>query len=256
MEPACSIFIQIFTRPLTAGERLRTENVNWVLPAALFLTASVSSALLAGRVPPDFLADLAGGGTIPRGGGFFTSLPVCLSGTFGFTAFFSALLCGFAPFLNKGRLARRLPSLLLVPLAYGFFFLLPLKAHLFFRAAQWLLAAAAASFAAGAAWRGRARYAPLMQIMLILSLLTLASDALSWGAVLAGSIPVYTGGQYLFAFVSLVYIARAAAGLFEVPVARAAVAAVAAMLGAAVFVYSLMALGLLSADTFQALMLT
>lgn len=247
--------LKLIFRPGETFAAIAAGRVGWAWPLALYCASAAASAFMLCTLPPEFLAEATSGVTLAPGRGFWWYLSVGLPGGLGFTLLFCALLAAFLPYIKAGRLPGRLALLMLATGAYGFFFLLPFKGAATYTIATRLLAALAAAFAVRTAVVSRPLYARLAKAVLALSILTLASDAAGVAAALAGSVPAYNAGQYLFAALALAYITKAAAAFFEASAARAAAAVVPAMLAAAAFLFSLSSLGLLSTEIFQALLL-
>ncbi len=247
--------VKLLFRPGETFAGIAAGNTGWGWPLALYCASAVSSALLLYHLPPEFLAEAAGGAELAAGKSFWWYLAVGLPGGFGFTLFFCALLAAFLPFLRSGRLPLRLACLALGTAAYGFFFLLPFKGSPAYAGATWLLAGLAAGGAFRAALVNKGLYLPLLKTALALSVITLAADAAGAAAVLAGSQTAFSALQYALAALALVYLVRACAALAGTTAARAAAAAVPAMLAGAAFLFSLSALGLLPPEIFQALLL-
>ena len=255
MNENLQLLADLLFRPSRAAARLGDPASGWLLPAGLSVLGTLASALLLTHAPAEYLAAANGGAEPPAARTFAFLLALGLAGEVCFTLFFAALVCAFASALSSGRLALRLPLVLLGPAAYGFFYLLPLQGPAF-AAAKWLLAAGAAAFAAYSARRAGSRYLHAAKIMLSLSVLTVLTAAAAWGCVLAGSPGAYANTQLAAALISLFYLVRYTSAFSGLSGARAAVAAIGGLGGGAAFLYSLKYLGLISDAAFQALMMT
>ena len=246
--------VKLIFKPAETFSALAAGEIGWGWPLALSGASAAASAFTLCSLPPEFLAEVTSGVKLAPGRGFLWYLSVGLPGGLGFTLFFCVLLAAFLPYIKAGRLPVRLALLMLGTGAYGFFFLLPFKTAAYTLAAR-LLAALAAAFAIRTAAVSRLFCARLAKAVLALSILTLAADAVGAAAALAGSVIAYNAGQYFFAALALAYTVKAAAAFSGASAARAAAAVVPAMLAAAAFLFSLSALGLLSPEIFQTLLL-
>jgi len=245
--------VKIIFRPSEAFAELAEGRTGWAWPLGLYAAATLATAALLAAAPADFLAATAGGLPPPAGGFafyFFTGLP----GGLAFAFFSCALLAGFASVLRSGRLMLRVPLPAAAAAIYAFFFIARYNA----RSAGplgWAAAAAALGLAAWAALRDLRAYLRLVKAFLSLSVFTAAAALAGAAALLAGAPEVYKAAEYFLSFVSLVWLVKAAAAVTGLCAARACAAAIPALLGAAAFAFSLMALGLVGPEVFQLLLL-
>ena len=246
--------IKLLFRPAEVFSELASGTTGWGWPLALYAASVLSSSLLLSLVPASFLAAASPDLPAAPGMSFPGYLAAGLPGGLAFAVFFCALLCAFAGWLRSGRLMFRLPVPASVAAGYGFFFVLRLHAR-WGDWAGWLAAAAALSFALRSAWTYRRMYPALLKALLAISLFTALSNLAGGAAAAAGSPEAYKWTTYLFAFIALAWLTKAAAAIADVTPARAFAAAVPALLGTAAFFFSLSALGAISPETFQALLM-
>lgn len=246
--------VKLLLKPAEVFAEIAAGRAGWGWPLALYAASVASSAAMLRWLPPQFLAEVSGGAGPSAGHGFGWYLAVGLPGGLAFNLLFSACLCLFLPFVKAGRLPYRLAALALGTGAYGFFFLLPFAGQAFY-AAKWLAVLLALTLTVRAATARPAVCRSVFHTLLALSLLTLGAEAAGALAALAGSANAYLTGQLAFAGAALVYLGKAGAQYFETTTAKASVAALAAMIAALVFFSSLGAIGLLSKDLMEAMLM-
>lgn len=243
---------RLLAEPGAVFAELADGRAGWSWPVGLYAASAAVSAASLMLLPPDFLAEVSGGAALKGGHGFAWYLAVGLPGGLLFDLFACACLCLFAPFLRTGRLAWRLAAVVLGVASYAFFFMLPSPALAWPKRLAVLLAAAGA---ARAGFARRKDLAPLLKAALALALLSIAAELCGAAAAAAASPDAYLAGQVVFALASLYYLGRAGALYFGTGTAKAAAAALAAMAAALAFFSSLGAVGLLSKDLAEALLL-
>lgn len=245
--------LDIIRRPAKTFQEM--DKTGWAWPLGLYILSAAVSALLLATLPPEFIADSFEGISLPRGRGFvfyfLTSAPFGLL----FTAFACALLAALAAFLRKGRLSLRLPAAAAAVLASGIL-AVAARAPGFQRGAGLATVMAASGLAVWSAWSGREKYPAMLKTLLSLSVITLSGDICGGAAALAGSVPAYTAAQYFFSLLSLIWLAKAVSVIAAESLARAASAAVLALLAGAAFLFLLLNLGLMPPELFQVLMLS
>lgn len=247
--------LKVLFEPEEAFAGIAAGRTGWAWPSALYALAAVASVLLFKLAPPEFLAESFEGLTLTRARGFFFYFVFSLAGGLLFTAFICALISALSRFLGAGRLSARIIA---AGLAIGVFGITAAAMHGAAggaRAAGISAGAAVVLFASWAAFRDNKLFPRMLKGMLAVSALSLAGSLPAGAAVLAGSIKVYTGVEYLFSILSLYWLAKAVAAVYGAPKARAAAATVLALLGGLAFLFLVFNLGLLPPDIFEALLL-
>jgi len=224
----------------------------WGWPLALYAASTALSAAMLELLPPAFLAEVTGGAALSGGHGFSWYFAVGLPAGLLFDLFACACLCAFAPFLKAGKLGYRLAAIALAVAAYVFFFLLPSPA---LQPLKWAAALLAASGAARAGLARRADLGALFKVVLSLALLTIGAELCGAAAAFAGSTDAYIAAQLAFAVAAVYYLGRAGAGYFDTTTAKAAAAALAALAATLAFFSSLGAIGLITKELAEALLL-
>jgi hypothetical protein len=245
--------VKLLLNPAGAFEDFRSGAAGWGWPGALFALSTFSSAALLALAPAEFLAKSAAG-LPPPGGNLGSYFLGGLAGGLLFALFSTALLAAFSAVLRDGRLMLRVPLPPAAVAGYAFFFL-ALRAMPQARPLGWLAMLAALAAAVFYALKEKAVFPGLLKIFLALSIFALATDLAGALAALAAAPQAYQALEYAVSFISLVWLVRGVSTLTGLPAARSAAAAVPAILGAAAFAFSLMALGLLPADYFQLLLM-
>lgn len=245
---------KVLLRPTETFSAIAAGKTGWGWPLALYAVAAASSAFLLSVLPPQFITESFEGAALPQGRGFWFYFAVSLPGGFLTALFTCAILSAFTVFLREGRLSLRLP---LAALATGACGLLAAALHgsEALRPAGYAAAFAAVAFALLTALRDRRRYAAILKAMLSLSAVNITADLAGGAAALAGSAGSYTASQYFFSFLSLIWLSRAAAAIYDAARPRAANAAVLAILASAAFIFLLFNLHLLPQELFQVLLL-
>ncbi len=269
--------LKFLFRPASAFSGMISGRTGWTWPLALYAAGTAGSMLLAAILPREFLL-AAEGLPLPAGPLSAGGLAAGLAAGLAFNAYFCALLAAFAAFLSKGRTALRLPPLIGALAAYFLLFILrlyglrggtagwlghlgawyPLPAAAYGRfswTAGWLAAAGAAAFGAWSAFRSRSVLPALLKLTLAASLFTLLSCLPEWGAAAAGAPAVYKAGEYVFSLLAVIWLTRGTAAATGASAARSLSAVVLALMGAALFAFSLFALGLIGKNMLQLLLL-
>ena len=246
--------VKVLLKPSEVFSRIAAGKTGWGWPLGLYVVSVSGSAFLLSVLPPQFITDSFEGVALPQGRGYWFYLGISLPGGFLFTLFAGALLSAFTVFLREGRLSLRLA---LAALATGACGLLAAAAHgsAALRPAGFAAALAAAAFAFWASLRDRDRYSAILKAMLSISALSLAADLAGGAAALAGSIKAYAATAYFFSFLSLIWLSKAAAAVYDSATPRAASAAVLAALCATAFLFLLHNLRVLPPELFQVLLL-
>ena len=246
--------VKVLLEPSEVFARIAAGKTGWGWPLGLYVVSVSGSAFLLSVLPPQFITDSFEGVALPQGRGYWFYLGISLPGGFLFTLFAGALLSAFTVFLREGRLSLRLA---LAALATGACGLLAAAAHgsTALRPAGFAAALAAAAFAFWASLRDRGRYSAILKAMLSISALSLAADLAGGAAALAGSIKAYAATAYFFSFLSLIWLSKAAAAVYDSATPRAASAAVLAALCATAFLFLLHNLRVLPPELFQVLLL-
>lgn len=246
---------KVLLKPSESFARIAAGGTGWGWPLGLYALSAACSAFLLSALPPQFIAGSFEGAALPQGRGFLFYLGVSMPGGLLFSLFTCALLSAFAGFLRSGRLSLRLP---LAALGTGIYGLLAAAVHgsAALRPAGAAAALAAAGLASWAASRDVKRYSAALKALLAISVISLAADLAGGAAAYAGSIKVYSATAYFFSFLSLVWLAKAAAAVYDAALPRAAAAAVLAVLGSAAFLFLLYNLRLLPEALFQVMLLS
>lgn len=244
--------LTLLISPSRAFGDIAAGRAGWGWPLLLCALSALASSALLAWAPPGFLAATAAG-LPPQDGSFLYYAGVSLAGEAGLALFACALLAGFSELLAGGRLMLRVPLPPLLAAGYAFFFLAA-RSEPALKGAAWPVFLAALAGAAWAARRAGARYPALLKLFLAVSVFSLLTAAL--GAVTAplGLPSVHKAGEYALAFIALFWLGRGLCAVTGLSGARAAAALVPALLGTLAFVFSLMALGLISPAAFQLLM--
>lgn len=247
--------VKVMLKPSESFARIAAGGTGWGWPLAVYALSAACSAFLLSVLPPQFIAESFEGAALPQGRNFWFYLGVSLPGGLLFSLFTCALLSALAGFLRSGRLSLRLPLAALGAGAYG---LLAAAVHgsAALRPAGTAAALAAAGLASWAALKDGKRYSAALKALLAISALSLAADLAGGAAAYAGSIKVYAATAYFFSFLSLVWLAKAAAAVYDAALPRAAAAAVLAVLGSAAFLFLLYNLRLLPEELFQVMLLS
>lgn len=245
--------LRVIFRPAETFSEIASGRTGWAWPLGLYVFSSLSSAALLAAAPAEFLAKTAGG-LPPPAGGFTGYLFTGLPGGLAFAFFSCALVSGFAAILRSGRLMWRVPLPAAATAVYAFFFIARHNARAS-GPSGWAAAAAALGLASRAALRDSRAYLQLVKAFLSLSVFAAAADLSGATAALAGSCAAYMAAEYFFSFISLIWFVKAVTRICGLPAARASAAVVPALLGAAAFAFSLLALGLLGPEVFQLLLL-
>ncbi len=246
--------VKLLLKPAETFTDIAAGRTRWAWPLALFAASTVSSALLLSLVPADFMAAASSDLPAPSGLGFLNYLAAGLSGGLGFAFFFCALLSDFSSLLKSGRLMLRAPLPLAGVAAYALFFIVRLNAHSA-GAVGWVVAGGTLCFSVWAALWYRKVWLGLLQAFFAVSLFTILSDLAGGAAALTGSTGAYKASEYLFAFISVAWLLKAACAVTGLSGARAFSALLPAMLGAAAFAFSLLTLGIIKPEIFQLLLL-
>lgn len=244
---------RLIFRPSDTFTEIARGRTGWAWPLGIYAAATVASAALLAAAPPEFLAKAAGG-LPPPAGGFTVYLLTGLPGGLAFAFFSCALLSGFASVLRSGRLMFRVPLPAAAAAVYAFFFVARYNAGAA-GPAGWAAAACALGLAAWAALREPRAYLRLVKAFLSLSVFAAAASAAGAAALLAGMPDAYPAAEYFLSFLSVAWLVKAAITLTGLSAARAFAAAVPALLGAAAFAFSLLALGLVGPEVFHLLLL-
>lgn len=246
--------VKFLLRPSSVFSETVSGRTGWGWPLALYAAATAGSILLAAFLPREFLL-AAEGLPLPAGPLSAGRLAAGLAAGLAFNAYFCALLAPFAAFLAGGRTILRLPAPVAALTAY-FLLFIPLRLYgRYSGAADWLAVAAAAAFGIWGALRFRAVLPALFKLTLAVSLFTLLSCLPEWWAAAAGAPAVYKAVEYVFSFLSVIWLTRGTSAATGVPAARSFSAVVLALTGAALFSFSLLTLGLIGKDMFQLLLL-
>lgn len=247
--------LKVLFEPDRAFANVAAGRTGWGWPGALYALAAGASVLLFKLAPPEFLTESFEGLTLTRARGFFFYYAFSLAGGLLFTAFICALISALARFLEAGRLSARIIAAGLAVAVFGITAAAMHGAAGGARAAGVAAGAAAALFAAWAAFSDKKLFPRMLKGMLAVSALSLAGSLPAAAAVLAGSVKVYTGVEYLFSILSLYWMAKAVAAVYGASKARAAAATVLALFGGLAFLFLVFNLGLLPPDIFEALLL-
>ncbi|OIN99909.1 MAG: hypothetical protein AUJ51_11460 [Elusimicrobia bacterium CG1_02_56_21] len=237
----------------TFGE-IAAGKTSWAWPLGLYTLSIAFSAFLISYLPAQFLKEAFEGASLPAGRGFLFYLLVSLPGGLLFSFFICAFLSSLAVFLRAGRLSLRLP-LAALPAGVCGVLAAAMYASGGFKPAGIAAAAAAAGFAAWPALRDKRRFAAILKAMLSLGAISIISDLAGSAAALAGSVKAYAALEYFFALVSLVWLGKATAAVYDTTMPRAATSAVLAILGSAAFLFLLFNLRLLPEEIFNILVL-
>lgn len=246
--------VKLALRPAKAFSEMAEGGTGWAWPLGIYAASTLSSALLLANIPPEFMAKLSSDLPLPSGGTFASYLAAGLPGGLGFAAVVCALLSAFAAFMAGGRLVFRFLLLAAGVAAYCAFFIFRMNQ----RAAGWpgwAAAFAALLFIAWAAHRKPSAWLELAQAALAICLFSLASDALTAVGVMAGSARLCVAAEYLFSFLSLAWLVKAARAITGLSAPRVFSALLPALIGALAFAFSLLALGVISPKVFLTLML-
>ncbi len=264
-------------RPPSAFSGMISGRTGWFWPLAFYAAGTAGSMLLAALLPREFLL-AAEGLPLPAGPLSAGGLAAGLAAGLVFNVYFCALLAVFAAFLSEGRIVLRLPPLIGALAAYFLLFILrlynqrggtvgwmghlgawyplPAAAHGRFNwTASWLAAAGAAAFGAWSAFRFRSILPALLKLTLAASLFAVLSCLPEWVAAAAGSPAVYKAGEYVFSLLAVIWLTWGTAAATGASAPKAFSAVVLALMGAALFSFSLFALGLMGKDMFQLLLL-
>jgi hypothetical protein len=246
--------VKIILRPSAAFSAIASGRTGWGWPLGLYALSVAGSAFLLSILPPQFIAESFEGAALPQGRGFWFYLVVSLPGGLLFSLFTCALLSAAAFFLRTGRLALRLP---LAALGIGVYGILAAGLHdsAGLRPAGMAAALAAVGFAFRVALRDKKTFSAALKAVLALAAISIAADLAGGAAALAGSVKVYSVSAYFFSLISLIWLAKAAAVIFDASRPRAMAATVLAVLGSAAFLFLLFNLRLLPPEIFQVLML-
>lgn len=245
--------VKFLFRPASAFSETVSGRTGWAWPLAIYAAATAGSMLLAAFLPREFLL-AAEGLPLPAGPLSAGGLAAGLAAGLAFNVYFCALLAPFAAFLAGGRTILRLPAPVAALTAYSLLFILRLFGR-YGGTADWLAAAGAAAFGIWGALRFRAVLPALFKLTLAVSLFTLLSCLPEWGAAAAGAPAVYKAAEYAFSLLAVIWLTRGTAAATGASAARSFSAVVLALLGAALFFFSLLALGLIDKDMFQLLLL-
>jgi hypothetical protein len=246
--------VKLTLRPADTFAETAAGRTGWAWPLGLYAASTLSSALLLANIPADFMARLSSDLPIPAGGTFTSYLGAGLPGGLAFAAVLCALLSACASFLRGGRLFLRFLALCGATAAYEAFFIVRMNMRLY-SGAGWAAAAAALVFCAWAVYREPGTWAKLAQAALAVCLFALASDLVTGLGVLVDSTRVCVAAEYFFSFLSLVWLVKAARAIADISAPRAFAALLPALAGALAFVFSLLALGVISQKVFLTLML-
>ncbi|HCC48064.1 MAG TPA: hypothetical protein DEQ38_08135 [Elusimicrobia bacterium] len=247
--------LKVLFEPGEAFAEIAAGRTGWAWPSALYALSAGASVLLFKLAPPEFVAESFEGLTLTRARGFFFYFAFSLAGGLLFTAFICSLISALSRFLEGGRLSARIIA---AGLAVGVFGITAAAMHGAAggaRAAGIAAGAAAVLFSGWAAFSGRQLFPRMLKGMLAVSALSLAASLPAGAAVLAGSVKVYTGVEYLFSILSLYWLAKAVSAVYGASKARAAAATVLALFGGLAFLFLVFNLGLLPPDIFEALLL-
>lgn len=246
--------VNIILRPSETFAGIAAGKTGWGWPLALYALSIASSAFMLSALPPQFIAETFDGATPPQGRGFGFFLLVALPGGLLFSVFTSALLSALAAFLRSARLSLRLPLAALAVLAYA---VLSAALHDLpgLRAAGVAAALVAAGFASWAANRDGKRCSAMLKVLFALCAISLLSDLAGGFAALAGSVKAYTASEYFFSLLSLLWLAKAAASVYDINRPRAVSAVVLAIFGSVAFLLLLSNLRFLPPDISAALLL-
>ncbi|MDA8130190.1 MAG: hypothetical protein M0011_01670 [Elusimicrobia bacterium] len=247
--------INLLTAPAKAFSGLASGKTAWGWPLGLFAAATASSALLCTLLPPQFTAEALEGMAVNRDLSFAFYFAVSLGGGLAFSACTAGLLSAAARFLAGGRLSLRLPAALLACASLGITSAFMHNAAGGQRNAGLAVATGALAFSTWAAASDRARFGALLKSLLAVSVFTLIAGLAGGLAALAGSVKVYTGIEYLAALLSLIWLGKAVAAVYQESTARAFSSAVLGLLGGMALLFLLYNLGFIPEDAFQALML-
>ncbi len=240
-------------RPPSAFSGMISGRTGWFWPLAFYAAGTAGSMLLAAFLPREFLL-AAEGLPLPAGPLSAGGLAAGLAAGLVFNVYFCALLAVFAAFLSEGRTVLRLPPLIGALAAYFLLFILRLYDQ---RGGTvgWLAAAGAAAFGAWSAFRFRSILPALLKLTLAASLFAVLSCLPEWVAAAAGSPAVYKAGEYVFSLLAVIWLTWGTAAATGASAPKAFSAVVLALMGAALFSFSLFALGLMGKDMFQLLLL-
>lgn len=247
--------LKILLKPDEAFRGLAAERAGWAGPLGVYALAMAASALLFTLLPPQYLAESFEGFAFSRDRGFLFYFAASFGGGLAFTFFLAALVSALARFLGGGRLSLRLVGAAALTGGFG---LLAAALHGAPGGARSLGTAAVLAAAAGAGWAGysdKLRFAALARCLFAISALALAGDLCGGAAALAGSVPAYTGAEYLFSVLALYWGAKAVSAVYGATKARAAAAVVLGALGGAAFLFLVRGAGLLPDGVFEALLL-
>ncbi len=246
--------LKVIFSPAEAFAGLAEGAPGWGWPLALYIVSMAASAFLLSALPPQFIAESFEGVALQQGRGFLFYLAISLPGGLLFSIFTCGLISAFTVFLRTGRLS---PRLLLSALIVGVFGILAVAVQdsSFLRPAGFFAALAAAGFALWTASRDKKRYPVILKAVLALGAVSILADLAGGAAALAGSVKVYTASEYFFSLVSLIWLAKASAAVYDSGFPKAVSAAVLAMLGSSAFLFLLFNLRLLPPELFQVLLL-
>jgi drug/metabolite transporter superfamily protein YnfA len=246
--------VKVILQPAETFSGIAAGKTGWGRPLGLYAFSIAASAFLLSVLPPQFIAESFEGAALPQGRGFWFYLGISLPGGLLFSVFTCALLSAAAVFLRTGRLSLRLP---LAALGVGVYGILAAALHnsAGLRPAGIAAALAAVGFAFRAALRNKKTYSAALKAVLALAAITILADLAGGAAALAGSVKVYAASAYFFSLASLIWLAKAAAAIYDTSRPRAMAAAVLAVLGSAAFLFLLFNLRLLPPGVFQVLML-
>ncbi|MDO8805234.1 MAG: hypothetical protein Q7R35_12465 [Elusimicrobiota bacterium] len=246
--------LKVIFQPGETFAGIAAGRTGWGWPLGLYALSIAGSAFLLSVLPPQYISESFEGAALPQGRGFWFYLLVAMPGGLLFSLFTCALLSALAAFLRTGRLSLRLP---LAALGAGVYGLLAAAMHgsAGLRPAGAAAALAAAGFAAWAALRDKERCSAALKAMLALSAISVIADVAGGAAALAGSVKGYAALEYFFSLISLIWLAKAAAAVYDAAMPRAVAAAVLALLCSAAFLFLLYNLRLLPPDIFTVLLL-
>lgn len=246
--------VRVILRPAEVFARIADGRTGWGWPLALYALSITSSTFLLSVLPPQFIAEAFDGAAPPQGRGFGFFLLVAMPGGLLFSLLTCALLSALTGFLRIGRLSLRLPFAALAALAYA---ILSAAVHNLpgLRPVGIAAALGAAGLASWAVLRDKKRCAAMLKALFALSAINLLSDLTGGIAALSGSVKGYTASEYFFSLLSLIWLAKAAAAVYDTSRPRAVSAAVLAILSSVAFLLLLSSLRLLSPDIFKVLLL-
>lgn len=246
--------VNVILKPSETFAGIAAGKTDWGWPLALYALSITGSAFMLSTLPPQFIAETFDGATPPQGRGFGFFLLVAIPGGLLFSILISALLSALTGFLRAGRLSLRLPFAALAALAYVIF---SAAVHDLpgLRVSGIAAALGAAGLASWAAMRDKKRCAAMLKALLALSVISLLSELPGALAALAGSVKGYTASEYFFSLLSLVWLAKAAAAVYDISRPRAVSASILAIFGSVAFLLLLSNLRLLSPDISAVLLL-